>query len=167
VGLIELNLRNTVWHKLRSLEPEQEDRLWRSIEAGEMEYRLDRNSGRVDVLIAGGSSDDTVDRLWRFIASAEIVDNRAKVVAGTKTLHHILPDLAPPMDREWTGHFFEWSLNDLQNRQRQIFDDGFRAFVEMAREVQPFRYVGEGWRTSATKLLDNGSSATCSTRKER
>jgi hypothetical protein len=27
------------------------------------------------------------------------------VVGGTKTLHHLLPDLVPPMDRRWTGAF--------------------------------------------------------------
>jgi hypothetical protein len=59
------------------------------------------------------------------------------------------------MDREWTGRFFEWSLNDFQNRQRQIFEEGYRAFHDIALQVRPSQHIGEGWRTSATKLLDN------------
>ncbi len=42
----------------------------------------------------------TLDRL---ISELAVVDNRARIVAGTKTLHHLLPSLVPPMDRAWTG----------------------------------------------------------------
>lgn len=99
--------------------------------------------------------DMAIDHLWRFIDTTKIVENRAKVVAATKTLHHLLPDLVPPMDREWTGRFFEWSLNDFQGRQHQIFEEGYRVFHDIAVRTQPSRYVAEGWRTSTTKLLDN------------
>jgi hypothetical protein len=50
--------------------------------------------------------------LDRLIANLGIVENKARIVAGTKTLHHILPDLVPPMDRAWTGAFFGWKLLD-------------------------------------------------------
>jgi hypothetical protein len=50
-----------------------------------------------------------------------VVDNRAKLVAGTKTLHDLLPDLVVPMDRVWTGMFFrlhshEWQVPTYQRR---------------------------------------------------
>jgi hypothetical protein len=35
--------------------------------------------------------------------SASATDSR--LVAGTKTLHHLLPDLLPPMDRRYTDGF--------------------------------------------------------------
>lgn len=99
--------------------------------------------------------DGTLDQLWKLIHTMPIVENKAKVVAGTKSLHHLLPDLVPPMDRDWTGDFFIWSLNDFQNRQRAIFEEGFRTFVHIARAVHPSQYVGTGWRTCPAKILDN------------
>jgi hypothetical protein len=55
--------------------------------------------------------------LDRLITELAVVDNWARIVAGTKTLHHLLPDLVVPMDRAWTGAFFGWSTTDPQNRQ--------------------------------------------------
>lgn len=46
------------------------------------------------------------DRVWHVVDGLGVVDNKAKVVAGSKTLHHLLLDLVVPMDREWTGTFF-------------------------------------------------------------
>jgi hypothetical protein len=43
------------------------------------------------------------DQLWMVVESLGVVENVAKIVAGTKTLHHLLPDLVVPMDRAWTG----------------------------------------------------------------
>jgi hypothetical protein len=46
---------------------------------------------------------------------------RALIVPGTKALHHVLPDLVPPMDRAWTGAFFLWSAAAPQNAQAATF----------------------------------------------
>ena len=66
---------------------------------------------------------DIADRLWFLISSLGIVKNSAKIVAGTKTLHHLLPDLVVPMDRAWTGTFFRFHLPEWQDpaSQRRIF----------------------------------------------
>jgi hypothetical protein len=93
------------------------------------------------------------DQVWRCIEEIRIVENVARIVPGTKLLHHLLPDLVPPMDRMWTGRFFEWGPFDLQNRQS--FLAAWRDLAHIARTCQPSRLVGPGWRTSATKVLDN------------
>ncbi|MDQ3662750.1 MAG: hypothetical protein M3454_17195 [Actinomycetota bacterium] len=122
---------------------------------------LRERTADVAVLERSSLEDPTLDvdgilgQLWSLINTMPIVENKAKVVAGTKTLHHLLPDLVPPMDRDWTGDFFIWSLNDFQNRQRAIFEEGFRSFVHIARHVHPSQYVGTGWRTGPAKILDN------------
>lgn len=99
----------------------------------------------------------TAEALWDLINSIGITSNDAKIVAGTKALHHLLPELVPPMDRAWTGKFF--ALHDPQWQgatQRRTFLRLFKTFVEIARAVDPQRYVtGNGWRTSRTKILDN------------
>jgi hypothetical protein len=95
------------------------------------------------------------------ISGLSVVDNRARIVAGTKTLHHLLPDLVPPMDRAWTGAFFGWSVLDPQDNQNLILEEAFSAFAEIASVTHPSRLVGAGWRTSSTKVLDNALIGYC------
>jgi hypothetical protein len=107
---------------------------------------------------AANTSCDIAERLWKIVDSLGVVENKAKVVAGTKTLHHLLPDLVPPMDRAWTGFFFNFHLPEWQDptSQRRIFQLAYTQFTSIAKQVDPERYVtNAGWRTSRTKILDN------------
>jgi hypothetical protein len=109
--------------------------------------------------LEGLSIDDLQDaegvsaRLWCLIESLSIVDNDATVVAGTKALHHLLPELVVPIDRAYTATFFGW--HDFQYQQRRSFSEGFLTFAVVAREVRPQQFVGAAWNTSRTKVLDN------------
>jgi hypothetical protein len=115
---------------------------------------LDISSDQLD----GRSVTSSLDRVIRDLG---VVDNQSLIVAGTKTLHHLLPDLVPPMDRRWTGAFFGWWPADPQARHSAIFTEAYRSFAEIARAMKPARLVGTGWRTSMTKVLDNAIVAYC------
>lgn len=107
---------------------------------------------------------DIADRLWSLVSSLGIVQNSAKIVAGTKALHHLLPDLVVPMDRAWTGAFFQFHLPEWQDpaSQRRIFRLACTRFTEIARQVPLQQYVtGRGWRTSRTKVIDNAVIGFC------
>jgi hypothetical protein len=107
---------------------------------------------------------DVTERIWLLIDSLGVVENLAKVVAGTKTLHHLLPDLVVPMDRRYTGTFFGFHLPEWQDlaSQRRIFELAYNHFVDMARYVHPEQYVtGRAWRTNRTKVLDNALIGFC------
>lgn len=111
-----------------------------------------------DPALPGG----TADRIWALIRGLGVVENQAKTVAGTKTLHHLLPDLVPPMDREWTGRFFAYQPQRFQSRQQALFGQMHATFQEIATQVDlPMRVNGLGWRTSTTKLLDNAVIGYC------
>lgn len=99
--------------------------------------------------------------VWHLVETLGIVENKSKIVAGTKALHHLLPDLVVPMDRAWTGLFFGWTATDPQSNQERTFTRTFEAYARVARIVQPSKYVGPGWRTSATKVLDNAVIGYC------
>lgn len=101
------------------------------------------------------------ERIWRVIENLGIVRNRSLIVPGTKTLHHVLPGLVPPMDRAWTGAFFLWSAAAPQNAQAATFARTFTGLAQVARAVEPARYVGQGWRTSRSKVLDNAVIGYC------
>jgi hypothetical protein len=100
---------------------------------------------------------DLTERIWQLVYSLGVVENNAKIVAGTKTLHHLLPELVPPMDRDYTRAFFGFpnpALGDY--RQSGVFREMYDQLTDVARQVRPERYVtGSGWRTSRTKVLDN------------
>ncbi len=87
------------------------------------------------------------ERLWRIIESMGIVENNAKIVPGSKALHHILPELVVPIDRMWTQTFFRWQNPEFQYGQASCFAHAFSAFVEVARKANPQQYVGAGWNS--------------------
>ena len=106
-----------------------------------------------------------VDKFTDLILGLEINENKAKVVIGFKTLHHLLPNLVPPIDREYAGRFFCWHRRYFQDRQPQIIQEGLMTFNKIAREVDLKRFVGEGWRTSPTKIIDNAIVGYCMVEK--
>lgn len=93
--------------------------------------------------------------IWQVINSLGIVSNDAPVVSGTKALHHILPELVVPIDRGYTQVLFGWQNPQFQYHQEQCFLKAHNFFVEVSRLTEPRQYVGEGWFTSATKIIDN------------
>jgi hypothetical protein len=93
--------------------------------------------------------------LWSIIENLRIVEN-APLVAGTKTLHHVLPELIPPMDRAYTQQFFGWHNPQFQYGQEKCFKKAFLALAPVSRLVNARQYVGgHQWNTSVTKVLDN------------
>ena len=63
----------------------------------------------------------SIEAIWKAVESIGIVRNKAPLVAGSKTLHHLLPDLVPPMDRAYTQKFFGWHSPQFQYRQGECF----------------------------------------------
>lgn len=134
--------------------------------AAALRVALPRLEDLEPLAIDGELPPDIADRLWSLISSLGIVENSAKIVASTKTLHHLLPDLVVPMDRAWTGAFFQFHLPEWQDpaSQRRIFGLAYTRFAEIARQVHPQQYVtGQGWRTSRTKVIDNAVIGFCKT----
>lgn len=99
--------------------------------------------------------------MWQLIDSLRIVDNEAKLVPCTKTLHHLVPDLVVPMDRMFTRVFFAWHVPEFQYQQERVFRHAFRHFSRIARAVMPSRLVGDGGRTSGTEVPDNALVGFC------
>lgn len=107
------------------------------------------------------------DNLWRTIDTLGIVTNDARIVPGTKALHHILSDLVVPVDRAYTQRFFRWHNPEFQYGQADVFHRSFAAFVEIARRANPAQYVGAGWNSSRTKVIDNAIVGMLCEEKER
>jgi hypothetical protein len=101
------------------------------------------------------------DRLWQAIESLGIVTNAATLVSGSKTLHHILPDLVVPIDRVHMRTFLACHSPAFQYRQADVFHQAFPLFASIGRQARPSRLVGIGWRSSSTKLIENAIIGYC------
>lgn len=99
--------------------------------------------------------DATGQGLWHLIDGIHVVENQARLVALSKTLHHLLPGLLPPIDRMYTQEFFGFHSPEFQYGQQGVFTQIWTLYVEIARAVDPASYVGTGWRTSRSKVIDN------------
>jgi len=102
--------------------------------------------------------------IYQIISRFQIGIGDTKIVAGSKTLHHILPNLVPPIDGKYTMKFF------YNNRQTALspgediaFNDMFKQFVKIAKICQPtiISHIGSGMNTSKTKVIDNAIVGYC------
>jgi hypothetical protein len=114
----------------------------------------------------------TAAQLWSVIHSLAIVENKANLVPATKALHHLLPDLVVPMDREYTRTFFGLHAPEFQGHgridgQRSVFTRMFCELARIGRATNPKSYVSaeRPWRTSRTKVLDNALVGFCMAEK--
>ncbi len=99
-----------------------------------------------------------VDSVWRLVRALEISTTYSKLVAGTKALHHLLPELVVPIDRDNTGWFLGRMPEQIQTpaQQENTFRVAFEAFVKISADAKPAEYVGtHRWHTSGTKVVDN------------
>jgi hypothetical protein len=134
---------------------------------------LNQNEKIISELDGLSIEDERVDlsqltkKLWALIAGLDVVVNTrgekvsAPIVSGTKTLLHIMPDLVPPMDREYTQAFFGWHNPEFQYRQEYCFRYIYNSLATIARKVKPSKYIGTGWHSSTAKLLDSALVGFC------
>jgi len=98
----------------------------------------------------------TSRRLMELIKRLRLVDNKASLVPCTKALHHLLPDLVVPVDREYTQRFFGWHNPEFQSGQDRCYVQAFAAFAEIAQVTSPAQYVRvDSWHTCTAKVIDN------------
>jgi len=65
----------------------------------------------------------------------QVMATPARLVGISKAIHHLLPDLAPPIDRKHTLTFFYGAPNYDKKEEGQIFLDVFDAFFRICRTL--------------------------------
>ena len=96
--------------------------------------------------------------LWAIIDKLKVGKQGTRLVVNTKALHHLLPDLVPPMDRTYTFWFF-YSFPDIINHraEKTVFSEVWPKLVEIAHALAPLApaYLGRNMHTSIPKMVDN------------
>ena len=96
-----------------------------------------------------------LEAVWNVVRGIKVSATRTILVASSKALHHFLPRLVPPIDREYTLWFFGYW--DIGGHDRQIFERVFPLLHEVAvrcRTVIHKRIGAHPWYTGSTKVLD-------------
>ena len=98
----------------------------------------------------------TIHALWALVDTLSVSIADAKIVANSKVLHHILPELIPPIDRTYTFNLF-YNRNSLTVPEEAAFTEMMTGFygIAVANRRQVVEHLGSGWNSSKTKVLDN------------
>ena len=128
--------------------------LWNVIAS--LEITTDRTLEIVEELASIANIAEVIKSDWDEVI---VRFKKPRLVPATKVIHHLLPDLMPPMDRAYTGKFFEKSSYWFhRDREERTFFAMFPAFVRLARclapQLEPF-ISPDSFNTSIPKALDN------------
>jgi hypothetical protein len=105
------------------------------------------------------------EKLEDIFFKLKVSESDSKFVSHAKTLHHLLPKLVPPMDREYTLKFFSINLYNHDNKKKQY--DKFSIIMDKMRYIAHQLVMQDGFsdlrklkkdgdfNTSYTKIIDN------------
>ena len=100
--------------------------------------------------------DNITDILWEILDNIKVSERKTKLVANSKALHHIMPSLMPPIDREYTLVFF-FNNKNISGRDEHLFREIFPWFYKIGIQCkdQIKSHIGREFHTSETKVIDN------------
>ena len=97
---------------------------------------------------------------WHVIANLKVSTSGTRIVAGSKALHHVLPDLIAPIDRQYTWRFFTGQTTYLpKGGEEAAFLNWFPRFADIASQQQ--RVIADAIQrggfmaTGIAKVVDN------------
>jgi hypothetical protein len=103
------------------------------------------------------AASDAAATAWDVIAHARVSTSRTQIVAGSKFLHHLLPDLIPPIDRQYTFTFF--TGQKMVASDRAAFLDWFPKLADIGTRCRgPIHKAierGGFMATGEAKVIDN------------
>lgn len=135
------------------------------VDFGEMAASLRAAAPRIDLLwgrqitkIDANDADQVAGAVWAIIAALRVSRSETRIVAGSKALHHVLPELVPPIDRQYTFRFF--TGQKAVNRGDELaFLEWFPMLCEIGRrcadEIAAALEQRGVMATSQSKVIDN------------
>ena len=107
--------------------------------------------------ITADEIDSIIQKLSEICFSVKGSDSNSHLVSGSKILAHILPNLACPMDRQYTCTFFGVNLN--RKNEQTIFKKVIRQMWEFYQDSNHIRLLkpilGKPFNMSFPKIFDN------------
>jgi len=72
--------------------------------------------------------------------------SKSQLVGGSKFLHHLLPDLVPPMDRYYTMQYFYGNTNTSKNKFMEVFKAIWEISVALNKRYKLGKYLFNDFR---------------------
>lgn len=102
--------------------------------------------------------EDVAEQTWSVLGALRVSTSATRIVAGSKALHHVLPDLVPPIDRQYTFQFFT-GQKAVNSGDERAFLEWFPYLAEIGRraadQVEDAVSRGGFMATGAAKIVDN------------
>lgn len=97
-------------------------------------------------------------QVWSVLGALKVSTSATRIVAGSKALHHVLPDLVPPIDRQYAFQFFT-GQKAVNSGDERAYLEWFPYLAEIGRrasaEIDEAIARGGFMATSAAKVVDN------------
>jgi hypothetical protein len=121
--------------------------------------KIEALSGYQITTLPESDKQNILDSVWQLIVELPgSATKSSRLVANSKLLHHLLPQLVPPIDRVNTGLFFGYENEaSFQGKEKQIFYSILPQMISIAREEKDIlgHFTYEGFNSSPTKVIDN------------
>lgn len=108
--------------------------------------------------IEDAKAEEIGGQVWQIIATLSVSRSKTHIVAGSKALHHVLPNLVPPIDRQYTFQFFTGQKN-VQHGEAMAFAEWFPFLCEVglrcSQEIEQILQQGGFMATGPAKVIDN------------
>ena len=100
--------------------------------------------------------DRATNKLWAILSHLRVSSTDTQLVAGSKVLHHILPNLVPPIDGEHTLRFV-YGYKPTSESDERKFMKTFPLLGTLARTERSIisQWIGKPFHTNETKVIDN------------
>lgn len=99
---------------------------------------------------------EITNKLWDLLSTLKISSTETQLVACSKALHHLLPNLMPPIDGEHTLRFIYGYKPTYESDERK-FKKTFPLLwtIGKAKKTIILQWIGKPFHTSETKVIDN------------
>lgn len=111
---------------------------------------LDLSEQALDTLTEEEFTDIKSD-LVKIYSKLDLMNSGGRLVANSKTMHFILPDLVMPIDRENTLKFFFGYTTESETMFPKILECSYR----VTRKLNLRKLLDKEWNLNITKVIDN------------
>ena len=108
-----------------------------------------------------GLSDSVKDKINELFKVLKVMDSSSQLVGNSKTLHHLHPDLFPPMDRQNTVKFFRGNDHgNIPHPEEDFFIKVMEQYCKIYRAAKNiinhlYFHHRRAFDTSIPKVIDN------------
>jgi len=109
--------------------------------------------------VASGTFAQAAERINTVLSSLRVSETKSWLVANTKVLHHLLPELIPPVDRKYTLKFFfnNTSVKKGEKSNKQFFEVfmQYLYIYDLVVDEVEIMVDENSFNSSSTKVIDN------------